>query len=393
MQLLSSRSSWLIALGLSLGPAVSNGVARFAYGLVLPAMREDLSWSYTDAGWINTANAVGYLIGALLALRFVATVGPRRMFIGGMVLTTASLMASALTRDFWLLSLWRILAGVGGAPAFIGGGAMASTLFKGDASRNALAIAIYFVGGGLGMLLTGLPIPLILETIGIGAWPMTWLLMAALGALATVPAVFAARSVPLSLQSSGGASGQPLSVSRMTAGLIGYFLFAVGYIVYLTFLVAWMRAQGAGAPLVAATWSILGIAVMLSPFPWRGILAKATGGGTLALACAATGVGTLLPLIVADIGGILLSAALFGVSFFIGPTSVTAFSRKNLPEASWGRSVALFTTTFAVGQTIGPVAAGLIADITKSLTLGLLAAGLALLLAAVVASFQRPLIR
>src|SRR5262245_31387270 len=78
----SSRSSWLIVLGLSLGPAVSNGLARFAYGLILPAMRQDLSWSYTEAGWINTANAIGYLIGALLALRFVGTLGSRRLFIG-----------------------------------------------------------------------------------------------------------------------------------------------------------------------------------------------------------------------------------------------------------------------------------------------------------------------
>ena len=62
---------WWIALGLSLGPAVSNGLARFAYGLLLPAMRDDLGWNYTQAGWVNTANAIGYLIGAVLALAFV----------------------------------------------------------------------------------------------------------------------------------------------------------------------------------------------------------------------------------------------------------------------------------------------------------------------------------
>ena len=132
MAALSFRSAWLIAVGLSLGPAVSNGLARFAYGLVLPAMRQDLSWTYTEAGWINTANAIGYLVGAVLALRFVATMGPRRLFIGGMVLITIALLASGLTRDFWLLSIWRVVAGIGGAPVFIAGGAMASTLFKGE---------------------------------------------------------------------------------------------------------------------------------------------------------------------------------------------------------------------------------------------------------------------
>ena len=391
MAALSSRSVWLIAIGLSLGPAVSNGLARFAYGLMLPAMRQDLSWTYTEAGWINTANATGYLIGAVLALRFVGTIGPRRLFIGGMVLTTIALLASGLTRDFWLLSLWRVVAGIGGAPVFIAGGAMASTLFKGDTSRNALAIAIYFGGGGLGMLLTGLSIPLIIEQAGIAAWPMTWLLLAGLSALATLPAVLAARAIPLSSQSSGGASSAPLPMGRMLAALLGYFLFSVGYIVYLTFLVAWMRTQGAGAGLIAATWGVLGAAVMISPFPWRGALATATGGRALALACVATGVGTLLPLVIPGATGLLLSAVAFGGSFFIGPTSVTAFSRKNLPEASWGRSIALFTTAFAVGQTVGPVAAGAIADATHSLTFGLIAAGITLLVAGGVASQQRAL--
>ena len=54
-----------LALALSLGAAVSLGVTRFAYGLLLPPMREDLQWSYTLAGAMNTANALGYLIGAL----------------------------------------------------------------------------------------------------------------------------------------------------------------------------------------------------------------------------------------------------------------------------------------------------------------------------------------
>jgi predicted MFS family arabinose efflux permease len=96
---LLSTSAWMTALGLSLAPAVTTGIARFSYGLVLPAMRQDLSWTYTEAGWINTANAIGYLMGSLLALMFVAKLGPRRLFVGGMIVTTLALLASALTRD------------------------------------------------------------------------------------------------------------------------------------------------------------------------------------------------------------------------------------------------------------------------------------------------------
>ena len=119
---MSAARDWLVIGGLALGPAVTNGFARFAYGQILPAMRDDLGWSYAEAGWLNTANAIGYLLGALLALALIGRVGARRLFIFGMALTTASLIASALTRDLWALSAWRIAAGVGGAPVFIAGG-------------------------------------------------------------------------------------------------------------------------------------------------------------------------------------------------------------------------------------------------------------------------------
>ena len=46
-----------------MGAALSLGVTRFAYALLLPAMREDLGWSYALSGAMNTANAVGYLLG------------------------------------------------------------------------------------------------------------------------------------------------------------------------------------------------------------------------------------------------------------------------------------------------------------------------------------------
>lgn len=386
-----AQRPWLIALGLALGPAVSNGFGRFAYGLVLPAMREDLDWTYTEAGWINTSNAVGYLAGALLALKVISRLGARRLFIGGMAVTAIALLASGLTRDFWLLSLWRVLAGVGGAPAFIAGGAMAAALFKSDAPRNALAIALYFGGGGFGMLLSGLAIPLMLQAMGTVAWPQTWLLLGTMSVVAAVPSARAAAAMPAAFSPTIGPAREPLPIRKMAAALTGYFLFAVGYIVYVTFLVAWMRTQGADAPLIASTWAVLGLAVMVSPLPWKRVLAASAGGAPLALSCVVTGVGTLLPMLADGPFGLVLSAAVFGLSFFIAPAAITAFSRKNLPESQWGRSVALFTTVFAIGQMAGPVAAGWVADQFAGIGLGLVAAGATLLLAGCVAVAQRPL--
>ena len=82
---------------------------------------------------------------------------------------------------------------------------------------------------------------------------------------------------------------------------------------------------------------------------------------------------------------------MFGLSFFMVPTSLTNFSRKNYPQSLWGAAVALFTTVFAIGQIIGPAAAGLVADRASSLAPGMAAAGVVLLVGAAISLLQRPL--
>jgi predicted MFS family arabinose efflux permease len=63
--------------------AVSLGMTRFAYALLLPPMREDLSWTYTLAGSMNTFNAVGYLIGALITPYMLKRWGAVLVLISG----------------------------------------------------------------------------------------------------------------------------------------------------------------------------------------------------------------------------------------------------------------------------------------------------------------------
>jgi len=394
-RLLAQRSDltlWLIVLGLSLGPAVSNGFARFAYGLVLPAMRDDLGWTYTAAGWINTANAIGYLLGALLALGLISRLGASFLFIAGMALTALALIMSGLTQDFWLLSFWRVIAGIGGAPVFIAGGVMASALFAGDKAKNALAIAVYFGGGGIGMIICGGALPYMVDWFGIGVWPLTWVLVGVLSYLCFIPGYWAAAAAPEPPPSPKGEAGR-LPNSAMFCAEAAYFCFGLGYVIYVTFLIAWLHYQGAGTGLIAWTWAIMGLAVWLSPFAWSRILAGAEGGRAIALTSLAVGLGILIPLIDRSIIGVTASAVLVGGSFFMVPTSVTTFSRKNLPQEQWGKAMALFTVIFSVGQIIGPTGAGYLADLTGDNTAGLGAAGCILLLGAVFGALQKPLAR
>ncbi|GAC1339246.1 MAG: YbfB/YjiJ family MFS transporter [Myxococcales bacterium] len=356
------------ALGLSLGPAVSNGLGRFAYALILPAMRADLSWSYTRAGWINTANALGYLAGALLSLRLLS-LGLRANFAAGMLLTAASLLASGLVRSFEALVFLRVAAGIGGALAFISGGALATRLFADRPERAPTAIALYFGGGGLGILLTGLTLPWLFEARGLHAWNEAWLGIGVLAFALTLPSLAASARVPADAPRTG-----PLRWERrpFLRSLLAYFLFAVGSIVYMTFIIAWMRSRGAGALSISLVWGVLGLVIIISPLPWRGPLRTWPGGWPLAASIALTALGAAVPLLSTGLPAMLASAAVFGGAFFIVPAAVTAFAKHSLDPEAWGAAIATYTVAFAIGQPVGPLLAGAVADATGSLFSALL---------------------
>jgi predicted MFS family arabinose efflux permease len=82
-----------------MGAALSLGITRFSYGLLLPPMRDDLSWSYTLAGGMNTVNALGYLLGALITPRLLQRFGASRVLMLGAVLASVFMGLSGFFTD------------------------------------------------------------------------------------------------------------------------------------------------------------------------------------------------------------------------------------------------------------------------------------------------------
>lgn len=381
---------WLVLLGLSLGVLVTNGFGRFAYGLILPAMRADLNWTYAQAGWLNTANAAGYVLGAVGTMILVRRIAPGRLFAWGLVATVAAILATGAIPALWWQSLWRFATGVAGALSFSTAGTLAARLFADNPRHNALGIAILFgSGGGGAIVLAGASLPPMLALQGDAAWPWAWVIVGGLSALCLPLGLWAARAAPAPAPTRAGA--QPLPLRRMLPELAGYAGFGLGYIVYLTFLSAWMAEQSASPLKVALIWILVGTSITLSPLVWRGVFARHADGRPLALVLCGIATGSALPVLWPGTPGLIASALVFGGCVFMAPGAVTNFSRKNLPADSWGRGIGLFTVVFAVAQTIGPWGAGWLGDMTGSIGHSLLAASVLLLCGAALALMQRRL--
>jgi predicted MFS family arabinose efflux permease len=379
----------LTALGLALGPAAATGMARFAYALILPAMREDLGWSYAQAGWVSSANAIGYLLGAVLALRITAALDPRKLFLGGMAATALLLIASGMARHFEALLALRLATGISSALVFINGGVLAANVFPKQSKEAASAIAIYFGGGGLGILLSGAVLPWLFEVQGSATWDLAWIQMGLVSLLFVVPsAAMSARvMVAPAARQAAAWNRRPFMFS-----LIGHFMLACGYIAYMTFVIAWIRNRGSSTLEVSLVWSLLGLAVIVSPLLWRRPLQRWRGGTPLAAAIAVLALGALLPLLSANFAVVAASAALFGSALLIPPATATAFAKKSLPPAAWGSALATYTLCFAGGQCIGPLLTGMIADATGTLFGGLATSVAVLTAGALVSACQKDVV-
>jgi predicted MFS family arabinose efflux permease len=381
------RRFWVLG-ALSLAPAVAMAFARFGYSLLLPAMRSELDLNYSQAGSLSTANAVGYLIGGLVCARFAPRIGNRRLFSVGMVVTVLALLGSGLAEGYLGQLALRAVAGASSAMIFICGAVLASNLFADRPERAASAIAVYFGGAGVGIVLSGIGIPWLLEAIGDAAWRAAWLAIGGVSVLFGIASVRAAHRIE---EPANTASTQSWSIGEFRGALASYFLFGAGYIAYMTFVVAWMVSRGASALVVALMWGTLGVSTMIAPLVWRVPRSRWPAAKRLAAVNAAVSLGAVIPLFGTSPSAMIVSAFFFGLGMFSAPATVTELVKVSLPKPSWGSAVAVFTVAVAVGQAIGPVFSGWIADAAHSLDASLAASVVILLAASGAAMCQRHL--
>ena len=386
----SLRGLLSLALALSLGPAVTLGLDRFAYALLLPAMKNDLEWSYALAGGMNTANAVGYLLGALLAAPAISRLGSRQAFAGGLLVTSLVLLTSSLPSAYTSLIALRLAAGVVGAIAFVAGSVLAAHAASDRPDRVALVLGVYYGGGGLGIFLSALGVPALLELgpVDPAAWRLGWIGLGVASLLALAVAGVAVYRMP-EPSTSPTEAGEGWSARPLFPAFVAYFLFGSGYIAYMTFVIAFLRVRGAGALEVSLFWAVLGVVAFASTPAWGPIIERLRGGRALAVVLVVVAAGATLPLISDAPVPMFASAALFGGSFLAVVTAVMALARKSFPAYAWSAGIAALTTTFAVGQCLGPIVSGILSDRSGGLEAGLtLSAGM-LIVAVLAALTQR----
>ncbi|MEY3939289.1 MAG: hypothetical protein RL659_2130, partial [Pseudomonadota bacterium] len=141
-------------------------------------MRDDLSWTYTIAGSMNTFNAVGYLIGALITSPMLKRWGAVPVLIGGAFMASLLMALTGFFSETPILLLQRLLAGVVSAAVFVSGGLLAAMLGSHRPSQSGLLLGLYYGGTGWGIVLSALFVPAALlaanEQSLVHPWAWAW---------------------------------------------------------------------------------------------------------------------------------------------------------------------------------------------------------------------------
>lgn len=378
----------LTAVGLSLAAATSLGFARFAYSLLLPTMRLALHWSYFAAGAMNTANALGYLTGALFVTRITDRLGNRRAFIFAGIAMVISLALTPVSPHLLPLLTLRVISGFCGAVIFVVGSSLAQQAAVGLSKAGAaVVLGIYFGGAGLGTAISGAIIPAI-HGSPTTLWRFDWGVLAAI----TLAAMIAATYASLQVADPPVRSAQDRHLGHYRAlfpALVAYGLFGFGYLSFMTFQVALMSHEGLPTSRVVVSYLVFGLVAAVSGFVWYRPLAGTRPGIVTAFIYFTGAVGAALFLVSTSLLVEVIAGICFGLALMSCSTAFGVVTRAVLPASLQTGAMGVATVAIAIGQSLGPLATGQIADSHFGLPWAVGVGVVVIGLAAIVSVFQR----
>ncbi len=375
---------WVIVLAGGLSIFACLGLARFAFGMLLPSMREALGMTYDQMGFLGTGNFIGYLAGVALAPLLLRHVKPRSLIPSGLLLITVCMLGVGAVDSYHAVLILYALVGVGSGLVNIPVMALVAFWFRKE--KRGQAAGLMVIGSGVAIMLSGVVIPYLNERLGDDGWRAGWLALALLVLLVAIAAALLIRNDPedkglTALGRDGEADYEPataggLSGAARTLLHLGglYAIFGATYVIYGTFIVTTMVEEHAYAEASAGLfWAWVGFFSLFSGSVF-GVLSDRYGrrGGLMTVFA----VQTLAYLLAGSgLGGVAMfgSVVLYGIAVFAIPAIMAAAVGDCLGRARAAAGFSIITFFFAIGQALGPAAAGLVAESTGTFTTSYLA--------------------
>src|SRR5712672_432405 len=338
---------WILALA-----AFAIGTAEFVIAGILPEVASSLRVTEGQAGNLITAYAFTIVVAGPILTLWLARFDKRNVLIGLMALFIAGNLIGAVTTNYSVLLISRVIAGLAQGP-FFGIGAVVATKLVSDK----------LAGQAVGQMFAGLTLA---NVLGVPAgtwignslgWNMTFLVISALGVIATLAiAVF----VPAQRRDNSAPSIRGQLVAFGDRNLLASLaITALGWVSFMTFY-GYIAPLGrvAGFSATDLTWVLVmvGFGLIIG-----NLLGGRTADANLRLSLILWPAAMVVSLIVAGFVAsskwpFLVAAFVFGVASFanVPPMQMRVMKYgKAAPELAATANISAFNIANALGGLIG----------------------------------------
>jgi DHA1 family inner membrane transport protein len=339
---------WILTLS-----AFAIGTAEFVIAGLLPQVASSLRITEGQAGNLITAYALAIVVGGPIMTLWLARFEKRKVLLGLMALFIAGNLIGAVTTNYIVLLISRVIAGLTQGP-FYGIGAVVATKL----------VSEKLAGQAVGQMFAGLTLANVLGVplgTGIGnalGWNMTFLVISALGLITTLAiAVF----VPAQRRDNAASSmGGQLGAFKDRNLLASLAITSLAWVGFMTFYgyIAPVAERVAGFSAADLTWVLVIVGIGL-------VIGNTLGGRTadanlrlsLILWPAAMIVSLIVAGFVAPFKWLFLAAAfVFGIASFanVPPMQMRVMKYgKAAPELAATANISAFNIANALGGLIG----------------------------------------
>lgn len=349
----STRQLFTVLTAGALVLLVVHGLGRFIYTPLLPYLVADQQFSAPDGAAVATWNYLGYLMGAMLAIRWHRIDQIRFMLPLFMAIHVVTTLIITQTDHLTVISTSRWLNGVANGVIFVQAPAL---ILEWLVLRNRAALSgLVYIGVGVGLLVSsGLVTGSAALLEGAERWwpaallsiPLAWWGVVKLRRL----------EVPVRQHDDSGqvVSNTPLLDRASIPLFLSYAGAGLGYILPMTFLPLLAKVtlpQGHG--LLDGTWVIVALFTIPAPWLWNKLGSLMGDLPALRLNFIIQLLGVLAAVIWQEPVGLVLCAALVG-STFLGTVLLTQRIGRALHPHQGPRLSAAMVALYGFTQMVGP---------------------------------------
>ena len=356
--------------------ALAIGIGRFTYTPILPFMLEELNITKTEGGLIASWNFFGYLCGSLLSISSIFKKRVKLVFFISIVLSISTTFLMSIGDEVIFFIIVRFMSGLSSAFVLIFGTALILPSIQAFGKKS--LSTSHFMGVGFGIVISSILVTFLGE-LGFH-WDDLWIGVALLSVILAIP-IFINTPNEI-LQHSYPQNSNYKNNFSFSLITISYGLYGFGYVILGTFISAMARETTGLETTEMYVWLLVGLAGIPMVIFWPLFGKKIGNDLALFLACAIMGLGILMPVLLENKVGIISASILLG-STFIPITALALLEGQSRFSGSIRVSTAILTSSFSVGQMIGPYFGGFIIDLFNSYNVALTISSLSLFIASI----------